>query len=119
MLILDDLANEKGLYHSKTTRQLYGRGSYSFISIICVGQQPHNILPLQRKISDYIISGQLNAMNIDLLCDEFRAPIINKKDFIELYKQCTLNYSFMIINNNTVNDVDNINTYYGKIKAQI
>ena len=99
MLILDDLANEKGLYHSKTTRQLYGRGSYSFISIICVGQ--------------------LNAMNIDLLCDEFRAPIINKKDFIELYKQCTLNYSFMIINNNTVNDVDNINTYYGKIKAQI
>ena len=38
MLILDDLANDKGLYHSKTTRQLYGRGSYSFISIICVGQ---------------------------------------------------------------------------------
>ena len=38
MLILDDLANEKGLYHSITIRQLHGRGSHSFISIICVGQ---------------------------------------------------------------------------------
>ena len=118
MFILDDLANEKAFHHSKTIRQLlYGRGRHSFISIICVGQQLHNISPLQCNNSDYVISGQLNSMNVDLLNVEFRAPIINKKDFIELYKQCTQNCSFMIINNNSVNDVNDINSYHGlKIK---
>ena len=122
MLVLDDLANEKAFHHSKTIRQLYGRGRHSFISLICVGQQLHNISPLQRNNSgqnNYLICGQLNAQNISLLCDEFRAPIINKKDFIELYKQCTQNYLFMVINNNTVDDINDINSYYGSIKAQI
>ena len=117
MFILDDLANEKAFHHGKIIRQLFGRGRHSFISIICVGQQLHNISPLQCNNSDYVISGQLNSMNVDLLNVEFRAPIINKKDFIELYKQCTQNCSFMIINNNTVDNVDDINSYYGlKIK---
>ena len=40
-------------------------------------------------------------MNVELLNDEFRAPIINKKDFFELYEQRTQN-------NNTVTDVNDI-----------
>ena len=67
MLILDDLVNEKALHHGKTIRQLFGRGRHSFISIICVGQQLHNISPLQCNNNDYIIRGQSNAMNIELL----------------------------------------------------
>ena len=47
-------------------------------------------------------------MNVELSNDGFRAPIINKKDFIELYEQRTQNYSFMVINNNTVTDVNDI-----------
>ena len=67
MFILDDLANEKAFHHGKIIRQLFGRGRHSFISIICVGQQLHNISPLQCNNNDYIIRGQSNAMNIELL----------------------------------------------------
>ena len=70
--------------------------------------------------SDFVLSGQLNASNIQLLCDEYRVPIINKKDFINLYKKLTQAYSFMVINNNSVlTDVNNINSYYGSIKAKL
>ena len=119
MLVLDDLANEKAFHHSKTIKQLYGRGRHSFISVMCVGQMLHNISPLQRNNSDYLICGQLNAQNISLLNDEFRAPIISKKEFIEIYKECTKNFSFMVINNNKVDDVNNVNSFYGKIRAEI
>ena len=83
MLVLDDLANEKAFHHSKTIHQLYGRGRHSFVSIMCVGQMLHNISPLQRNNSDYLICGQMNAQNISLLNDEFRCPTITKKEFIE------------------------------------
>ena len=79
-----------------------------------------HVSPLMRINSDFVLSGQLNASNIQLLCDEYRVPIINKKDFINLYKKLTQAYSFMVINNNSVlTDVNNINSYYGSIKAKL
>ena len=117
LLILDDVANDKAFHHSKTIRQLYGRGRHSFISIISVAQQLHSLATIQRSNADYLICGQMNCNNISLLCDEFRAPIINKKEFIELYKKSTTDYFFFVINNNTVKNTDDINDYYGTIKA--
>ena len=119
LLILDDVANDKAFHHSKTIRQLYGRGRHSFISIICVGQQLHSLATIQRSNADYLICGQMNSNNIVLLCDEFRAPILDKKQFIELYKMSTSNYSFFVINNNTIKNTDDVNNYYGTIKAKI
>ena len=72
-----------------------------------------------RNNSDYILCGQLNASNIEQLCDSYRVPLINKQEFIQLYKNLTNNYKFMVINNNTVEDSENINSFYGWIKAEI
>ena len=76
LLILDDVANDKAFHHSKTIRQLYGRGRHSFISIISVAQQLHSLATIQRSNADFLICGQMNCNNISLLCDEFRAPFI-------------------------------------------
>ena len=119
LLIIDDVANDKQFAFSQSIKKLYGRGRHSFISIICVGQQLHSLATIQRSNADYLICGQMNNQNVNLLCDEFRAPILNKNEFIELYKKSTTNYFFFVINNNTVKDADNINNYYGKIKAEI
>ena len=117
LLILDDVANDKAFAHSATIKKLYGRGRHSFISIICVSQQLHSLATIQRSNSDFLICGQINSSNINLLCDEFRAPIVTKKEFIELYKKCTSNYNFFVINNNSIQDIDDVNNYYGTIKA--
>ena len=120
LLILDDMASDVLFHTSNSIKKLYSRGRHSFISIICVGQMLHHVSPLMRNNSDWVITGQLNASNIDLLCDEYRVPIIEKREFIKLYKKSTTAYNFFVINNNSVlTDVDNINSYYGTIKAQI
>ena len=119
LLVLDDIANDKQFHYSKTIKMLHGRGRHSFISIICVGQQLHSLATIQRSNADYLICGQMNSINISLLCDEFRAPILNKNEFIELYKKSTTDYFFFVINNNTIKNIDDINNYYGTIKAII
>ena len=46
--------------------------------------------------------------------------LITKNEFVKLYKKLTNNYNFMVINNNTITDnVDDLNSYYGSIKAEI
>ena len=120
LLILDDMASDVLFHTSNSIKKLYSRGRHSFISIICVGQMLHHVSPLMRNNSDWVITGQLNASNIDLLCDEYRVPIIEKREFIKLYKKSTTAYNFFVINNNSVlTDDDKINSYYGTIKAKI
>ena len=119
MLVLDDLANDNSFHHSRTIKMLYGRCRHSFISIIVLGQQLVHVSPIMRNNSDYILCGQLNASNIEQLCDSYRVPSINKKEFIKLYKELTDDYKFMVINNNTVKDSNNINSFYGWIKAEL
>ena len=118
LLILDDVANDKAFAHSATIKKLYGRGRHSFISIITVAQQLHSLATIQRSNSDFLICGQINSSNIILLSNEFLAPIINKKQFLQLYKKYTSNYNFFVINNSSITkDTDDINNYYGTIKA--
>ena len=97
LLILDDMGSDMSFHNSKSIKKLYTRGRHSFISVICVGQMLHHVSPLMRNNSDWIITGQLNASNIDLLCDEYRVPIIEKRDFVKLYKKSTTAYNFFVI----------------------
>ena len=120
LLILDDMGSDMSFHNSKSIKKLYTRGRHSFISIISVGQMLHHVSPLMRNNSDWVITGQLNSLNIDLLCDEYRVPIIDKRNFVKLYKKSTTACSFFVINNNSVlTDVDDINSYYGSIKANL
>ena len=118
LLILDDCCSDTKFHASKSIKKLFSRGRHSFISIIITCQMLHHIPPLCRNNSDFLLVGQLNNQNIDLLCDEFRTGL-EKKDFKKMYKRLTTNYSFLIINNNSVEDCNNLNLIYGAIKAKI
>ena len=120
LLVLDDMCSDVSMHNSPSMRKLFSRGRHACISIIVIAQMLHHISPLMRCNSDYILSGQLNCANIQLMSDEFRCPLITKNEFIKLYKKLTNNYNFMVINNNTITDnVDDLNSYYGSIKAEI
>ena len=119
LLILDDCTSDVNMHQAKAIKMLYTRGRHSFIAICVISQNLKSVSPVMRNNSDYILTGQLNASNIEQLCESYRCPIISKKDFITLYKNSTADYNFFVINNNSVStDIDNINSYYGIIRAE-
>ena len=119
LLILDDCTSDVNMHQAKGIKMLYTRGRHSFIAICVISQNLKSVSPSIRNNSDYILTGQLNASNIEQLCESYRCPIISKKDFITLYKNSTADYNFFVINNNSVsNNVDDINSYYGIIRAE-
>ena len=48
--------------------------------------------------------------SIDLLVSEYLSGDISKDEFIKIYDRCTEDYSFLVINNNSVKD------FFGKVK---
>ena len=117
LLILVDCCSDTKFHASKSIKKLFSRGRHSFISIIIMCQMLHHIPPLCRNNSDFLLVGQLNNQNLDLLCDEFRTGL-EKKDFKSMYKRLTTDFSFLVINNNSVKDSDDLNSLYGAIKAK-
>ena len=119
LLILDDCTSDVNMHQAKGIKMLYTRGRHSFIAICVISQNLKSVSPSIRNNSDYILTGQLNASNIEQLCESYRCPIISKKDFITLYKNSTSDYNFFVINNNSVStNIDDINSYYGIIRAE-
>ena len=117
LLILDDCSSD--VKHSEISlKKLFTRGRHAFISILLSTQYIYSISPILRNNSDYILSSQMSAANIDLLSDEFRTNM-SKKQFLEMYKRLTQDYSFIVINNNSVKNSDDLNSLYGSIKAKI
>ena len=119
LLILDDCTSDVNMHQAKGIKMLYTRGRHSFIAICVISQNLKSVSPVMRNNSDYILTGQLNASNIEQLCESYRCPIISKKDFITLYKNSTADSNFFVINNNSVsNTIDDINSFYGIIRAE-
>ena len=73
-----------------------------------------NLSPLCRSNSDLMFCGQCNRASIDILIHEFCCNLSNN-EFIDLYKKAIINYGFLVINNNSIKDNDNINNMYGRI----
>ena len=119
LLILDDCTSDVNIHQAKAIKMLFTRGRHSFIAICILSQNLKSVSPIIRNNSDFIFTGQLNASNIEQLCECYRCPIISKKDFIKLYKNSTSDYNFFVINNNSVStNIDDINSYYGIIRAE-
>ena len=116
LLILDDCVSDINFHQSPSLKKLYVRGRHINISIILVLQYMNLCPPVCRVNSDYLFIGQLNRQSINLLCDEFQSGDISKEDFIKMYNRCTINYKFLVINNNSVKD-NNLNNIYGTIKC--
>ena len=70
-----------------------------------------------RLNSDYIFLGQQNRKSIDIICDEYISGNIERPEFIKIFSQSTKDYSFLVVNNNSIKDTDDLNLIYGSIKT--
>ena len=53
----------------------------------------------------------------EILEKEFNFSMLPPKEFIKLYNNSTKDYNFLMINCNSVKDVDDLNELYGIIKT--
>ena len=114
LLILDDCMTDINFCKSKAMKTIYSRGRHFFLTIISASQYLKNLSPLCRSNSDFVFCGQSNRASIDILIHEFCCNLSNN-EFIDLYKKAIINYGFLVINNNSIKDNDNINNMYGRI----
>ena len=117
LLILDDCCSDTNFHSSNSFKKLFTRGRHLCISIILTTQYIKHIPPIARSNCDYLLVGQLNNQNIELLADEYLMGNIDKPTFIETYHRCTKDYNFLIINCNSVKDDSDLNSIYGSIKT--
>lgn len=116
LLILDDLVADTNFHNSPSLKKLYARGRHVGIAVIITSQYLYAIPPIARANSDYVVVGQLNKQGLDILCEEFITAGLTKEEFINIYKNSSRDYSFMVVNNNSTK-TDDINESYGKIKT--
>ena len=117
LLILDDCCSDTKFHTSKTLKLLATRGRHIKIAVMITCQYIYQIPPVIRNNCDYIYVGQMNQQGLKLLTDEFLMGNIDKKQFVDLYHSNTNDYNFLVINNNSTSDNNDITQIYGRIKT--
>ena len=117
LLILDDVCTDNNM-KSKPFMSLFTRGRHLNISIIISMQYPYHLPPLVRANFDYLLVSQMNQQSIDLIYDEYISHM-DRKEFNNLYKKSVVDYNFLLINCNTVKDLDDVSEIYSLIKCDV
>ena len=117
LLIFDDILSDIDFHQSPAMKKIFTRGRHLGLSIICTAQYLYQLPPICRCNSDFVLVGSMNNQSKNLLCDEFLAGALDRKQFINLYNKAVKAYNFLLINNNNVKDNDDIDQIYGTIRA--
>ena len=117
LLVLDDCGSDTNFRKSKTFTQIATRGRHLKISVIMTSQYLYQFPPVARSNCDFIAVGQMNRQALDILANEFQHGNIAKKDFIKMYYNSTNDYNFLLINNNTAKNNNDVNEIYGIISV--
>ncbi len=117
LLIFDDI-NDK-LMQSDIMEYLFKAGRHMNIAIILILQYLHQVPPIIRVNTSFVLCGQMNHQSLEILCDNFINTIISKKEFIKMFHDNVKDYNFLLINNNAVKNSNNVNDLYGLMKAEI
>jgi hypothetical protein len=115
LVIFDDVCTDNNM-KMKAFQSLFTRGRHLNISIIITMQYIHHLPPVCRANFDYFIVSQMNEQSIDMLYDEFISHL-KRKEFQELYKKSIVDYNFLIINCNTVKNLNVKDSIYSIIKS--
>ena len=116
LLIIDDVVADTSFHQSPSLKKLFIRGRHIFITVMITSQYLNAIPPIARSNSDFVCVGQLNKQGLDILSDEFIKAGMTKDEFVSIYKKATVDYSFLLINNNSVKSEDP-NETYGTLKT--
>ena len=117
LIILDDVMSDTNFGQSPALKKLYTRGRHINIAVIATCQYLYNLPPICRSNADWCIVGQMNRQSIQLLAEEYLSGDLDKAEFVKLYNRSTKDYKFLIINNNSIKDSDDLNQIYGVIKT--
>ena len=115
LLILDDIYADLDFHHSPVLKSIFMRSRHYGLAIISAVQYLHNLPPICRTNSDWVLTGQMNRQSVQLLADEFSN--IPRDEFITLVNKATKDFSFLVINNNSVQDTEDIDSLYGILKT--
>jgi hypothetical protein len=117
LVILDDLISDIDFHHANGLKKLFSRGRHIFITTIVISQYIYAVPPIVRTNADYIFCGQQNKRSVEILTDEFLSPNMEKEEFVKMYANATKNYGFLVINQNSISDLDNVNEMYGIVQV--
>ena len=117
LLILDDIVCDTDIHHSKVMKSIYTRCRHIALSIITTCQFINLVPPNVRVNSDFVLCGSMNRNSLNILCDEYQSPTIDRNEFTKMYSDATKDYGFLVINNNSVKDNNNLNLIYGVIST--
>jgi hypothetical protein len=118
LIIFDDVSGDDFL-KSKILADIFTKGRHLNISVIVILQYLKSVPPIIRTNTSFIVCGQVNHASMQIIADDFLNGNISRKEFYEMYKNNTKEFSFLIINNNSVKNPDNLNEVYSTIKAEI
>ena len=116
LIILDDCMSDIDFNQSMALKKIYTRGRHFNLSIIATCQYLNTLPKICRSNCDILISGQMNLCSIEMLANEYCCNL-NKKEFIALFNRSTNDYGFLVVNNNSVKENDDLNVIYGQIKT--
>ena len=117
LLILDDVMSDTNFHQSTALKKLYARGRHINIGVIATCQYLHNLPPLCRNNCDWCIVGQMNHKSVELLADEYLSGDLDRREFSKMYHRMTKDYGFLVINNTSIKDNDDLNQIYGGIRT--
>jgi hypothetical protein len=117
LLILDDVMADTNFANSPALKKIYLRGRHCGIGVIATCQYLYNLPPVCRNNCDWCIVGQMNRQSVHLLSDEYLSGDLDKPGFLKLYNSSTKDYNFLVINNNSIKDSDDLNQIYGIVKT--
>ena len=115
LLILDDVVADTRFAYSESFKKLIVRGRHMGISLILTTQYINLLPPVSRVNTDFLIIGQLNNQSLQICADQFSNGI-SRKEFIELHKDNTKDFNFLIISQSS-SKTNTINEIYGSIKT--
>ena len=118
LLIFDDCGSEKDWNTSKEFIKLFTRGRHLHLSLLTLNQYVYQVPKICRSNLDWVLASQQNSQSVDILTDEFNNTM-KPDEFKNLYKKATQNYGFFVINNNSVDDINNQNSIYGILRASV
>jgi hypothetical protein len=114
---LDDCMSDTNFHSSQNMKKLFTRGRHIGIGVIVTCQYLNSLPPIARNNSDNVIVGQLNRASVQLLADEFLSGDLDKPEFVKLYNRSTQDYGFLVINNTSIKESNDLNQIYGIIRC--
>ena len=118
LLVIDDSASGEGFKNSKSLEKIFTIGRHFFISVVVICQRVKSLSTTCRINTNFLIVGILNEQSKKLLLEEYTLANIKKDKFLEIYRDATKNFGFLIINNSAGNE-GNMNSYYASIRVPI